>query len=223
MRRSSSTTSGKVNQCGNLAPLLQPAAQLGAGDVEDASRPPGPRPRGTYCVQVLDVDHLLNGTISTPSSSWCFCEQLLGVVGAVERLALRVVAGAGMVAADDEVGAAVVLADERVPDRLARAAHAHRERQQRELDRPLRILGEQRLVAAHAGVVVDVARLGHAHRRDGSAGWPRPRFAARSVSSTCARCMGLRVWNATTRRQPSARELGAHFGRGEAQCPEVVV
>ena len=41
-------------------------------------------------------------------------QQLLGVVRAVERLALRVVARTGVVAADDEVGAAVVLADDRV-------------------------------------------------------------------------------------------------------------
>src|SRR5438552_1681517 len=47
-------------------------------------------------------------------------EDQLRVVGAV------VVADAGMVAADDEVRAAVVLAAERVPDRLARAGIAHR-------------------------------------------------------------------------------------------------
>ena len=92
-------------------------------------------------------------------------EQLLGGVGAVERLARAVVAGAGMVAADDQVGAAVVLADDRVPDRLARAGHAHGERQQAQRRGLLGIVLQQLLVAAHAGEVVDVAGLGHADDR----------------------------------------------------------
>src|SRR5690349_7343144 len=50
-------------------------------------------------------------------------EDQLRVVGAV------VVADAGVVAADDEVRAAVVLAADRVPDRLARAGVAHRRRE----------------------------------------------------------------------------------------------
>ena len=53
----------------------------------------------------------------------------------------------------------------RVPDRLARAGHAHRERQQAERGGLLGIVAEQRLVAAHAGEVVDVAGLGHADDR----------------------------------------------------------
>ena len=61
--------------------------------------------------------------------------ELLGVVRSVERLAVGVLAGAGVVAADDEVRAAVVLADDRVPDRFARAAHPHRQRQERQLGR----------------------------------------------------------------------------------------
>ena len=52
-------------------------------------------------------------------------EDVLRVVGAV------VVADAGVVAADDEVRAAVVLAHQRVEDRLARAGVAHRRREAR--------------------------------------------------------------------------------------------
>jgi hypothetical protein len=37
-----------------------------------------------------------------------------------------------MVAADDEMGQAVVAADDAVPDRLARAGHAHGKVQQRQ-------------------------------------------------------------------------------------------
>ena len=88
--------------------------------------------------------------------------ELLRVVRAVERLAVAVVAGTGVVAADDEVRAAVVLADDRVPHGLARAAHAHRERQQAQRRRLLGIGLQQVLVAAHAREVVDVAGLRHA-------------------------------------------------------------
>ena len=92
-------------------------------------------------------------------------QELLGIVRAVERLAALVLAGAGVVAADDEVRAAVVLADDRVPDGFARAAHSHRERQEREHGRVLRVVRHEGLVAADARVVVDVARLGHADDR----------------------------------------------------------
>ena len=112
----------------DLQPFLQAAAQLGAGEREhrlarldlvlgartgrgSASRPVRERHH-------RDVELVL-----------VLREQLLGGVGAVEGLAGAVVAGAGMVAADDQVGAAVVLADDRVPERLARAGHAHGQRQ----------------------------------------------------------------------------------------------
>ncbi len=48
-------------------------------------------------------------------------EQRLGVVGAVEGLAGRVVARAGVVTADDEMAGPVVLADDGVPNRFSRA------------------------------------------------------------------------------------------------------
>ena len=71
-----------------------------------------------------------------------------------------------MVAADDEVGAAVVAADDRVQQHLARAGHPHRQRQQAEHDRArLVVVVDQGPVAADAGVVVDVAGLGHADDR----------------------------------------------------------
>ncbi len=67
-----------------------------------------------------------------------------------------------MVAADDQVVRAVVAADDRVPDGLARAAHAHRQRQQGQQDAVLVVVAlGQRLVGANAGEVIDVAGLGH--------------------------------------------------------------
>mmetsp|Transcript_13463 Transcript_13463/g.25310 ORF Transcript_13463/g.25310 Transcript_13463/m.25310 type:complete len:510 (-) Transcript_13463:379-1908(-) len=50
---------------------------------------------------------------------------LLGVVGAIEVLAIDGALGAGHVAADDEVGGAVVLPDDHVLDRLPGTGHLH--------------------------------------------------------------------------------------------------
>ena len=87
-------------------------------------------------------------------------EDLLGVVGAV------VVADAGVVAADDEVGAAVVPARDRVEDRLARAGVAHLRREDVEDDAVVGVVVlHQDLVAAHPHVGGDVARLGLADQR----------------------------------------------------------
>src|SRR5437763_13907833 len=61
-------------------------------------------------------------------------EDQLRVVGAV------VVADTGVVAADDEVRTAVVLAADRVPDRLARPRVAHGGRERREDDAALRVV-----------------------------------------------------------------------------------
>ena len=73
----------------------------------------------------------------------------------------------GVVAADDEVRRAEVAADQRVPQRLARAGHAHRQRQQRQHRGAMRVARHDRLVAAHTRVVIDIARLGHSdHRMD---------------------------------------------------------
>ncbi len=57
-------------------------------------------------------------------------EQGLGVIGAVEILTGAVLAGARVIAAHDEVGAAVVLADDAMPDGLTRARHTHGKVQQ---------------------------------------------------------------------------------------------
>ena len=89
-------------------------------------------------VFILEVHHHAEGHHGDADFGFVLLESFLRLVGAVERLAVGILAGTGMVAADDEVGAAVILADERVPDRFARAAHAHCQRQQRELRCALR-------------------------------------------------------------------------------------
>ena len=87
-------------------------------------------------------------------------EDPLSVVGAV------VVAHAGVVAPDDEVGAAVVAPDDRVEHRLARPRVVHLRRVDAE-DHALRVVValHQDLVAAHPHVGRDVALLGLADQR----------------------------------------------------------
>ena len=72
----------------------------------------------------------MNGTIVDADLRLMLRDQFLRVIGTVERLAVAVVARAGMVAADDEMRAAEIAPDERMPQRLARTRHAHGERQQ---------------------------------------------------------------------------------------------
>ena len=73
---------------------------------------------------------------------------------------------AGVVAPDDEVGAAVVLAADRVPDRLARPGVAHRGGEHADHRAVLRVVAlEQRLVAPHPHVRRDVVGLRRADER----------------------------------------------------------
>jgi hypothetical protein len=65
--------------------------------------------------------------------SLVFAEKLLRGVRRIERPPGRIAAGAGVVATDDEVRAAEVLADDAMKQGLARPAHAHRQGQQRQL------------------------------------------------------------------------------------------
>src|SRR5215210_6605968 len=93
-------------------------------------------------------------------------EDVLGVVIAVERLAVRVLARAGVVASYDEVRAAVVLAADRVEDRLTWSAVAHRRREDGEHRAVLGVVTVQdRLVGAHPDVGGDVCGAGLADER----------------------------------------------------------
>ena len=88
-------------------------ADIGAGDVGrlDAG---GHLVDGRVAVLVGKVDHLLEIDHPHADLSFVLGHRLLGGIGGVERLAGRVFAGPGVVAADDEIGAAVVAPDDRV-------------------------------------------------------------------------------------------------------------
>ena len=154
---------GISEPCRDVAPFVQALAQFRAGDVEYLSALRhfiG----GNVTVFVLQIHHHLEGNHDYAHFLLMLLEQFLGVVRTVEVLAVGILSWTGMVAAHDEVRAPMVFSYQAVPHRFARSAHAHGERQHGELDRALRILREQQLIAAGADEIIHVARLGHADR-----------------------------------------------------------
>ena len=80
---------------------------------------------------VFQVHHHIEGDYGDTDVRFVLLQNFLGLIGSIEGLPVGVLARSGVVAADDEVCTAMIFPDERVPDGLARSAHAHRERQQR--------------------------------------------------------------------------------------------
>ena len=88
-------------------------------------------------------------------------KQLLSVIWAVKRISLGVASRTGVVATDDEMCAPIVFPDDGVPHSLARASHAHCQRQEGQLGCVLGVVGQQRLITADSRVMIHVTRLGH--------------------------------------------------------------
>ncbi len=162
---------GEGEPLGNLQSLLQPPADFRAGDVQDLLV--GLRFLGGDVLRaLLHIDHFAKRHHADVEFLGEVAHELLRFVGAIEGFALRVLAGAGMVPPDDEMRAAVVLADDGVPEGLARARHAHGKVQQRERRGLFRVLLQHVLVAAHPRVVVHVTRPGQSdHRLDQQVGF----------------------------------------------------
>ncbi|KFY70136.1 hypothetical protein V498_10389 [Pseudogymnoascus sp. VKM F-4517 (FW-2822)] len=146
----------------DLAAGAQARAQLGAGDVEGAGAL-GDLVDGLVLVRVGKVRHHLEGDDLDAELLAVLLHGVLRIVGTVELNARAVLAGAGVVAADDEVRRAMVLADDGVPDGLAGTAHAHGEGEETQDGHAVGVAWEQGLVHAHAREVVDVAGLGEAN------------------------------------------------------------
>ncbi len=110
---------------GNVRTFTKPAPELGAGQTQDPVTVWHAGP-GHVFTAVLVVHDFLERHEPDPDLVLVLLDQLLGVVRSIEGLP-GPVSRTRVVAADDEVRAAVVLADDRVPERLARPGHAHRE------------------------------------------------------------------------------------------------
>ncbi len=205
----------------DLQTLLQAPPEFRTGDVQQRLVFAGLVDRQVLGA-LLHVDHQLERHHRDVELFRVFHHDLLRVVRPVERLASRVVAGARVIAADDEVRAAVVLADDRVPQRLARPGHAHREVQQAQLRGLLGILLQDLLVAAHARVVIDVARLRHAdHRMDQQV---RLVLLRRPEGQLLVRAMHRVAGLECDHLAPAKLlETRAHLGRRIAEAAEVVV
>ncbi len=104
---------GEGEPLGDLAAVRQPVAQLGPGYAEHVGAF-FDLVDGEVGVQVLHVHHLLEGDHCHAQLVLVLAKEVLGVVGAVEGGAVAVVARPGVVPPDDEMGAAVVLADDAV-------------------------------------------------------------------------------------------------------------
>ena len=100
VRRSSPATSGKVNQSG----MSSPSCSRRRSSVPERQHLLAGFQRVLLHVLCpgLRIDELLEWDHRHVELVLVLAEQVLGVVGAVERLAQAVVAGAGMVTADDE-------------------------------------------------------------------------------------------------------------------------
>ena len=93
-------------------------------------------------ILVGEVGHLLEGHDFDAELVAVPFDCVLGVVGSVELLSFGVFAGSGVVSAYDEVGGAVVLADDGVPDGFAGTSHSHGQREQSEDSHSVGISGK---------------------------------------------------------------------------------
>lgn len=147
---------------GNLLAGLETVAKLGTGDVHGlcALRD---LVGGHVLVLAGDVDHLLELDHLDTKLLLVLLDEVLGVVRAVVVLAVLVLTGTSVVTTDNEVGRTVVLADDGVPEGLARTTHAHGEGKESESGHAVGVTGQESLVDTDTGEVVDVTRLGHAN------------------------------------------------------------
>src|SRR4028119_1158902 len=152
---------------GRVLALGEHLAHLGAGDEDVVLRGVGAGLSGAHALARQAEEGVLEEEGGEPDLPVLeLVEDVLGVVVAVEGLAAGVLAGTRVVAADDEVGAAVVLAAEGVEDSLARATVTHRRRKDAEEGAVLRVVPlENYLVGAHPHVRRDVLSAGLSDQR----------------------------------------------------------
>jgi hypothetical protein len=87
-------------------------------------------------------------------------DSVLGIVGAVEILALGVGTRTGVVTTDNEVGGTMILADDGVPDGLTGTTHAHGQTEETQDGHAVGVAGKESLIGADTGEVVNVTGLG---------------------------------------------------------------
>ena len=124
---------------GDIASFIQTLAQFGTRDAQDA-RSLRHFVIGHVLILILEIHHHVEGHHVDAQLRLVLFEKFLGFIRAVERLSVGVIPGTCVISSNDQVGTAVVLADDTVPDCFAGPTHAHRQRQHHQLHRSRRIL-----------------------------------------------------------------------------------
>src|SRR5579885_663693 len=125
---------------GYVTAFVQTPAQFGAGDVQLA-HPCGNLILRHQGAELLNVNHHAERDYADANFILILQYEFLRVVWTIEWLAVGSLARTGMITPDNEMGAPEILADDGVPDRVARTGHAHRQRQQRKLHHACGIVG----------------------------------------------------------------------------------
>lgn len=144
---------------GDVGAGAQTTAELGTGDVEglDAS---GDLVNGAVLIGIGEVGNHLEFDDLDAELVLVLLDGVLGIVGAVEVLALGVGTRTGVVTSDNEVGGTMVLADNGVPDGLTGTTHTHGQTEETQDGHAVGVAGEEGLVCADTGEVVNVTGLG---------------------------------------------------------------
>ena len=122
-----------------------------------------------------------------------FLIQVLRVIRAIKWISVTVITRTGMVAPHDKVCAAIVLANDGVPQRFTWPTKAHSQVEQAQSSGLFRVLFQHMFITAHTREVINITRLGHAnHGVDQQVGF---HFACRAKSqflvATVQRITGL--------------------------------
>lgn len=145
----------------DLAAAAKTSSELGSADVQSLGAG-GDLVIGLVLVGVWKIGELLELDDFDSELVLVFLNGVLGVVWSVEFLSLGVLAGAGVVTTDDEVGCAVILTDDGVPDGFSWTAHSHGEREETESGHTVGVSGQESLVDTNTSEVVNITRLGQA-------------------------------------------------------------
>jgi hypothetical protein len=206
---------------GDLPTSPEARSQLCAGDVQrtDTLRN---LVHWAVLVAVGQVGHHLEGDDLDAKLVLVLLHSVLGVVRSVELLSSAVLSGTGVVSANNEVGASVVLTDDGVPDSLTRTAHTHSQRKQTKDRHTVGVAGHESLVDTHTGEVVNVTGLGQTHNGvDEDIGLSVTGSTDSELTvSTVHRVSGLEGNNA---RPAKLVEVESEFGRGISQRNVIVV
>ena len=144
---------------GDVSTGAQTLTQLGTGNVKGADIS-GDLVLGLVLVDVRAVGDLLELDDLDTQLALVLLDGVLSVVGAVEVPALGVLTGTGVVTANNEVGGAMVLPDDGVPDGLTGTTHTHGQGQETQDGHTVGVTGEESLVGTDTGEVVNVTGLG---------------------------------------------------------------